>query len=909
MFSNKKVFLKEKLAQMIFAISDETLSETDVLAIVKAIGSKKIVKQEDKRAQQEYNKGLSMPGSSTMGTPLSAAAVRGFQSVVQYLIEELPEAYRFDPNEVTYQNQTALGIAILENHIDLAIYLAGKTTYYPRDHLSEYTALHYAAERGQLTVVEAILEKSPELMDAVSNQGVTAMHRATVEGQVGVVRALLERGASSTINLSRGFTPYGSALLTGQSKVINHFLTYSETCSAINYFYCGINVSPLLIIANQSECFSPKKIEALKILLEAGAGLCVERIPDNVKSLILALNCKLPPFHEWEFLIMGKKEAGEESSVLFLTNFEDLEKALKDLTSIFKWDLIKKMLHDPFVAELAHIKKLNNLILPERIYEFPIEKKKEDPVFPLFPKEKADWLRNLNLHDYEIQHSFQIKSFFTEGEESSFFMTWVLEILKNFSSEEKRNFDWNQTVNNFFYKLNIVVSLALNQHSHQSYANAIEISFYKFIKKLFLFIESAESLNDSRLLLTLIEKLSGSIELFKKIDSKKRSSLYFVLMGTKAYFSVLLSNKYYKTQDLGSAQLLAHRVLYEIDGENQESKKEVMAMLNLTKATCYGILANCCFVDGRVEEGIIHLKEALIQRIEENRILVGKKATSVIIPAVEMVLKNHSESMRPQVIEILKNVIGKIGSLEEKQDEIVEIEETFKARLKEYQEEEKKKEREERQQREQKKLEKQQEHDERPAKLEREVDERIIELESASKQLTHLSLESRKEKVKTRPDRQDQVAENPDIVPAVLPIVHDYGFKNIPEGFMPPIPISGGTLPVNRLFMTMPIQGRDPAFNPFYKLVNRNIIECIRTRGVNEQGFKLGKTIISNDDDQPVQVRTARLKTINAAKTAVRAQGLVEEKIKIADGTLQLFVFRKVLTKKQDERLLKRCKK
>lgn len=895
------MFLKQKLDEMTEIISNKKLKEEDVLAKIKAICTKDVSRQEKKRAKKEQKKAdIPFSESSKKGTPLSAAATRGFISVVKYLIEELlPEENRFDPNEKTHGNQTALGLAILEGHQALSLYLVEKTTDYPCDYMLGYTPLHYAAERGYIAIVRAIVKKVPELVHVVSDQGTTALHRAAEEGHVAVVKLLLDYKASPTNAFFRGFTPYGAALFKKRKLVIDYFLRYCESSSAIQYTYCDINLSPLLLVADDNVYFTEEQKEAFYLLLQAGAGILVDKIPNNVKNWIIndPMHCLLSR-EKWEFLIMGEIKQEGGSSPVFLTNFNDLKRLLDNPNSacLFKWEMIKKTLQDPRISEYSVIKELNNFILPEKINSSSKEEELIESIMPILPKERR--FRELNLHDYNLQKIAQMRWFMNENEKSMNFVSWVFTLLKNFTSEEKRKFNWDPIFFCFFYKLNAVVSIVLNQHSGPVDSLKIEIAVQEFFKNLFCLIESENSINDVGALSSLLEGTQNTMRLFEKNDKRRHADFYFILASAKAYFAILLANKFYKAADFASAQLLSHRVLYEIDREYSGKDESLKTVLDLTKTICFAILANCCCIDNRIEEAIAYLECALAEEME-NSLLVKKKEL-LIISAMEKILESQpSETMRLRVMGLLKKVIKKMGPL--KDEEIKSSEIIFKKALAEYErlwQEQEEKERHWKKARDEEKSLKQ--------AIEHKQD--IIRIENSvsfvTENVENFSLEPKKEKIKTRKSGvQPKVEKLMDSVSGPSK-PNDYGFdmSNL-EGFLPPVPITGGALPAYKLFMTMPAD--DPDFKGFYHLIEGGIVKSIASRGLNEQGIKLGKATILNENNRRVEIRKARLKTKKSTK---RAHGKAEQKIKTEHGLLQLFVMRTVKTKKQEAVEAKRCK-
>ena len=133
---------------------------------------------------------------------LVAAADGGHLEVLQLVIE----AFNLDINtEITSSGHTALHLAAEEG--DLKVVQAciqldadkNKATH------SGMTPLHLAAWRGHVTVGRFLIEHSGDV-DMVTTDGVTALHLATQAGHLGFVHLLLQAGADRS-QYDNGLTP------------------------------------------------------------------------------------------------------------------------------------------------------------------------------------------------------------------------------------------------------------------------------------------------------------------------------------------------------------------------------------------------------------------------------------------------------------------------------------------------------------------------------------------------------------------------------------------------------------------------------------------------------------------------------------------------------------------------------
>ncbi|XP_020623301.1 ankyrin repeat domain-containing protein 24-like isoform X2 [Orbicella faveolata] len=81
------------------------------------------------------------------------------------------------------------------------------------------TALHFAAHKGQLLAVRALIEAGADL-DITDENGVTALHRAIIHGHAGIVHTLLEAGCSVDETDENGNTALHEAAWNGYSKCV-----------------------------------------------------------------------------------------------------------------------------------------------------------------------------------------------------------------------------------------------------------------------------------------------------------------------------------------------------------------------------------------------------------------------------------------------------------------------------------------------------------------------------------------------------------------------------------------------------------------------------------------------------------------------------------------------------------------
>jgi len=98
-------------------------------------------------------------------------------------------------------------------------------------------ALHYAARRGNLKVVQVLLREGNAKANAIDNENSTPLHAASQEGKLNVVEILLEYGADPSMSDNDGYTAVHLAAKEGHDGVLEKLLSTAShvgvSCSAI----------------------------------------------------------------------------------------------------------------------------------------------------------------------------------------------------------------------------------------------------------------------------------------------------------------------------------------------------------------------------------------------------------------------------------------------------------------------------------------------------------------------------------------------------------------------------------------------------------------------------------------------------------------------------------------------------
>ena len=99
-----------------------------------------------------------------------------------------------------------------------------------------YTApIHDAAAKGDLTLVKALVEESPELVNAGDQSGATSLHHAVAGGHKAVVEFLLVRKADVNAMKEDGVTPLHIAASFGRKEIAELLITNGADVNAEDY--------------------------------------------------------------------------------------------------------------------------------------------------------------------------------------------------------------------------------------------------------------------------------------------------------------------------------------------------------------------------------------------------------------------------------------------------------------------------------------------------------------------------------------------------------------------------------------------------------------------------------------------------------------------------------------------------
>ncbi|KAJ7386254.1 hypothetical protein OS493_010658 [Desmophyllum pertusum] len=136
-------------------------------------------------------------------------------------------------------------------------------------------ALHYAARRGNLKVVQVLLKEGKARANATDNENSTPLHAASQEGKLNVVEILLQYGANPSLSDNDGYTAVHLAAKEGHDDVLEKLL---YTASNV-----GVSCSSIL---NKMSCLhlavQHGHIKSAEVCIKYGADTCA--LQDDLSS-------------------------------------------------------------------------------------------------------------------------------------------------------------------------------------------------------------------------------------------------------------------------------------------------------------------------------------------------------------------------------------------------------------------------------------------------------------------------------------------------------------------------------------------------------------------------------------------------------------------------------------------------
>jgi ankyrin repeat protein len=195
--------------------------------------------------------------STPRGTPLHYAALWGFDSIVEFLINKHSQ----DVNSQSFADaMTPLHLALLRGHAKIACTLINRGANVTAQDESDVTPLHVVSNTGPVEIARRLIERGADVT-AHSNVGGTPLHVASARGQVEIARMLIERSADLTAENVDGETPLHLASKHGRVEVACMLIKRGADVTAQD----GDGDTPLHLASVMGH------VEVFCILIECGA--------------------------------------------------------------------------------------------------------------------------------------------------------------------------------------------------------------------------------------------------------------------------------------------------------------------------------------------------------------------------------------------------------------------------------------------------------------------------------------------------------------------------------------------------------------------------------------------------------------------------------------------------------------
>ncbi|MCS5710942.1 ankyrin repeat domain-containing protein [Candidatus Berkiella aquae] len=875
-------------------------------------------------------------------TPLIAAAMRGYTHILRYLIEEK----KLNPVHTQDDAVLLLKECLSQRQVDSARYLINLLKNLDNLHLNKI--LRAAVVHKQLPIVNVLLDTWPQL---INYNTVILLEQALVSKVDEITITLLQRGAHQMVFIpsAQGICFYSLVLDDANEKVLRALLELNV--SPVRSLLTTSNLPPLLALSFSSESATKQRLCA-SLLLEAGAGVNISWVPDEILALY-GLSRSNPSLET--FLIVGEQQADGTWKKRSIYKMAELEKALCDPHWRFKIAQLKQAAVEMNVPELISL----FATLPD--------------VAALTEAAPLPQIISPNIRSSSVTPL-----------ESALYQTWgvystnkkrLMQILENKATEKNIVKDFFKSCSALINFLHHDIANRITLDKNYTILSALREDITFIESSLFSLIKSDDDDDENYItshsfIMTNLfnDQLNSMLHLHKALLSKPQyTALYIHLMQINAKASTLIAMDYLK---LNRSHLTLHYAIHAIkqldkclaiDIQRGRSSVEYdVKLVNDVRHKTLFILIAAYIKQGCIQDALKCLQEAtnnyyhmpdyiadmhpiILNSLHElvslpdsiallNQFITYQtQSISVDLSPITFSKYQQLITLRDQyeqyeielfsaIISIKMRPFGKVILDREREslrcilsDSLLERVDlqvlnqydnpqliTYDAHSHEI-------------------------HFMKAFLLSNQRDKQLRQLiaslspkeskaapstqaadtEMLCKKLSEVTIELKKPKIKTRPPQSSQAHSESE--PIQKPKTKYYGFKPL-DGYSPPIAVVSDYIPEKTLFITIP--NNDPTFLPFLnlaydqKLDTYHEIRSIAEKGHNQQGAKLGSRWQKMPNQAPIKIDIARIKVLGAeGKGKLRATGSVQQEIRTKANKLRkLYVIDQVTDKKAEKR-------
>lgn len=777
-----------------------------------------------------------------------------------------------------------------------------------------------AVKQGYTSVIQYLLERgaNPNLVF----EGTTPLHLAVISGSLGAVKVLVEAGADLLVRDIEGMTPYERSLFFAKNELISYFLDFPHAASAIVANYKGLECSPLDIVMQSSAIL---KLPAIMTLLEAGAGLVINRISSGVIAHLSVFKYSILPDSEFQIVGQYESRSGTVKKIV-CTELNEFQLLLANPVYSFKCRQILNSLDHPLIQQInsPRLQRLKNYIascLQAHLSDSPFCKGSHKNIEFLSIKELTNEL-NRQLLSSKASNDLMWNDFISDVPPTNFMISLTSQL---------------QVISNILILVN---SRKLKKPKIERNLLAFSCMTVSVILRI---MKSAKCRVDIKPVDFYQQSLREIIHVYGDMLRERFTKVYNLIFDAHGTALLLLAQFYFDERSFDLARTLANESIY--------SNKKQIILANHAKTHNASLATRQQNIDHQYSQAFvilarIHMSEGRFNQalgLIENALNLAQPKIGTcrgISKAILLLCDKFPDLPNIKAVELLKKCIAKIEAVRTAQYisdnpfsklmmEMISCEIIYLTELKQKLIDVSKlvppkavepitlKLADTIKQLESLSIEGSTSSDNntnlpKPIVLSKRTkrikptcssnrdDRHVTQLDApalepypafaGSSSSSNISFAPRKQKVKTKgkSDPKLDTKKKKLALSSTSNISLNYGFT-VPEGYIEPVVIEGGSLASNYLFMTMPRDHDD--FAPFYKLIEGGYIHCIAQYGLNQQGLKLGKAEVQFHVGAPrEQVAIARLKV--CGNESRRAWGFIEQSTIVNGKARKLYVFK-----------------